>query len=83
MPGFLFPGIITSNFGPTFQTSDGGATTEGNPTQDNGGNFNDPGVWTLLPEPSTAVLLAAGLGSFSLVRQRNRPLRKSSAPAPR
>jgi len=39
-------------------------------------------VQSAVPEPSTAVLLAAGIGCMSLQR-RNRPLRKSSPPAPR
>jgi hypothetical protein len=36
-----------------------------------------------VPEPSTVALLAAGLGCLSVVRRRNRLLRKSSAPTPR
>ena len=46
---------------------------------------HDPGTWTsqVTPEPSTAALLAAGLACVSVLRRRNRPPRKSFAPAPR
>jgi hypothetical protein len=46
-----------------------------------GGGTNAAG--TVIPAGGFASLLVIGLGWMSFVRQRNRSLRKSSAPAPR
>jgi len=37
-----------------------------------GANTNDPGVWTLVPEPSTALLLASGVVGLAVRRRRAR-----------
>lgn len=70
MSEFLFPGIITASGGAIFGYSDVGASSGGNPFQDNGGNFDNPGVWTILPEPPATVLLAVGLCTLSAARQK-------------
>ena len=66
----LFPGIITAYGGTSFGNTDVGTTSQGNPFMDNGGNSNSPpGVWTVLPEPSTVLRLVAGLGTLSVTRR--------------
>ena len=37
---------------------------------DSGGNSNDPGTWTLVPEPSTVLLLVSGLAALAVRRRR-------------
>ena len=69
---------------PTIQTLNAFPGMQGPVTQDEGrlgnlamgepigANTNSPGVWTLVPEPSTALLLASGVVGLAVRRRRAR-----------
>ena len=65
----LTVGVLTLNKGTPTNVEDLGVIGAGG-TNDQGKILNSPGVWTLVPEPSTALLLGIGLAGMSLRKKR-------------